>query len=194
MTDNNSFTLNPATTALVLVDLQRGIASRTTFPHPSSSVVERAAMLAGHFRARKAPVVLIRVKYSADNRDRLSLPVDAPPPAMTFSPDFSEFMPELHHDESDIVISKKQWGAFYGTELDLQLRRRGIQTLVLGGIATNMGVESTARDAFERGYALVFAEDAMASSVEGAHAFSVETIFPRLGRVRSVDQVKKALG
>ena len=126
MSDTPALTLAPEKTALVLVDLQRGIATRTTTPHASAAVMERAAALAAHFRRRRAAVVLVRVAYSADNGDRLRLPVDAPPPAVTVSPDFSEFMPELGHVPGDIVINKKQWGAFYGTELDLQLRRRGI--------------------------------------------------------------------
>ena len=88
-------------------------------------------------------------------------------------------------EAQDTVITKRQWGAFYGTELDQLLRRRGINTLVLGGIATNFGVESTARAAFDRGYALVFAEDAMSSFEAEAHAFACRTIFPRMGRVRS---------
>jgi nicotinamidase-related amidase len=92
-----------------------------------------------------------------------------------------------------IAITKRQWGAFYGTQLDLQLRRRGIKTIVIAGIATNFGVESTARDAFERGYALVFVEDAMAGLTEGAHAFAISTIFPRIGRVRSTEELLKSL-
>jgi nicotinamidase-related amidase len=91
------------------------------------------------------------------------------------------------------VITKRQWGAFYGTELDLQLRRRGIRTIVIGGIATNFGVESTARDAFERGYEQVFAEDAMSSVSAEAHRFAVSVVFPRIGRVRSTDEILQAL-
>ena len=94
---------------------------------------------------------------------------------------------------SDILITKRQWGAFYGTELDLQLRRRGITQIVLGGISTNIGVESTARAAWEHGYAVVFAEDAMSAQNAEQHRFAVETIFPRLGRVRSTAQVLDAL-
>ncbi|HEX4632402.1 MAG TPA: isochorismatase family protein, partial [Gemmatimonadales bacterium] len=82
---------------------------------------------------------------------------------------------------------------FYGTALDLHLRRRGIRTIVLGGIATNFGVESTARDAFERNYELVFVEDAMAALTAEAHAFACQTIFPRIGRVRSTQEVCDAL-
>jgi nicotinamidase-related amidase len=88
---------------------------------------------------------------------------------------------------------KHQWGAFYGTDLDLQLRRRSIDTILIGGIATNFGVESTARDAWERTYKVVFIEDMMTSFSTEAHQFSISTVFPRLGRVRSSEQVLAAL-
>jgi nicotinamidase-related amidase len=102
--------------------------------------------------------------------------------------------PELRPDEQTLVITKHQWGAFYGTELDLQLRRRGLKTIVLGGIATNMGVESTARNAFELGYEQIFVEDAMTSRSAEMHNFAVASIFPLLGRVRSTADVLAALG
>jgi nicotinamidase-related amidase len=95
--------------------------------------------------------------------------------------------------EGDIHIIKRQWGAFYGTELELQLRRRGVSRIVLGGISTNIGVESTARNAFELGFNQVLVEDAMSSSNADHHRFAVENIFPRLGRVRSTEQVLQAL-
>jgi nicotinamidase-related amidase len=91
--------------------------------------------------------------------------------------------------EADIHITKRQWGAFHGTELELQLRRRGITQIVLGGVSTNIGVESTARNAFELGFHQVLVEDAMSSSSADHHRFAVENIFPRLGRVRSTEQV-----
>lgn len=105
-----------------------------------------------------------------------------------------EFVPEAGVQPSDVVVEKRQWGAFYGTALDQLLRRRGIKTIVIGGIATNIGVESTAREGFDRGYQMVFAEDAMASISAEAHEFAVKTIFPLMGRVRSVDEIVKALG
>jgi nicotinamidase-related amidase len=177
--------LDPKTTALILIDLQRGIASRATEPHSATDVIARAAQLAAAFRKAQAPVVLVNVSYSPDDGDRLKPPADQQPPiAMPLPADFAELMPELGAAASDIRITKRQWGAFYGTELDLQLRRRGVRTIVIGGISTNFGVESTARDAWERNYALVFAEDATASFDGAAHAFAFENIFPRLG-VRS---------
>jgi nicotinamidase-related amidase len=102
-------------------------------------------------------------------------------------------IPELDRQPGDIVILKRQWGAFYGTDLDLQLRRRGLTTIILCGIATEFGVESTARDAYERGFELIFAEDAMTGSSAESHANSVERIFPRMGRVRSTKQTIAAL-
>ena len=101
---------------------------------------------------------------------------------------------ELTPQPGDIVISKRQWGAFYGTELDLQLRRRGVDTIVLCGISTNIGVETTARDAFERGYQQVFVEDAMAARSAEEHTATATTLFPRIGRVRSTEEVVAALG
>jgi nicotinamidase-related amidase len=187
--------LDPARTALVLIDLQRGIVGRPTAPHAAPDIVAQAVRLARHFRELRAPVVLVRVTYSADDADRLKPPVDAAPfGAGPMRADFADIVPDLGPVPGDVVITKRQWGAFYGTELDLQLRRRHVRTLVLGGIATNFGVESTARDAFERGYELVFVEDAMSGLSAEAHAFAISAIFPRLGRVRSTEAVLAAFG
>lgn len=187
-------TLDPKRTALVVIDLQKGIVGRSTEPHAATTVVANAARLAGACRKSGATVVLVRVAFSADGADRLNQPVDEPMVGGAPAPDWAELVPELGQTAVDIVITKHQWGAFFGTELDLQLRRRGIDTIVLCGISTNMGVESTARDAFEHGYALVLAEDAMASMNAAMHAHTVERIFPRLGRVRSTEQTVQALG
>jgi nicotinamidase-related amidase len=149
--------------------------------------------LAERFRATGGLVVLVHVSYSSDGGDLLTQPTDAPPVASAREAGWDEISPDLSRDSRDIIITKRQCGAFYGTPLDLQLRRREIKTIVIGGIATNFGVESTARDAFERGYALVFVEDAMSGLSEGAHAFAISTVFPRIGRVRSTDDVLAAI-
>jgi nicotinamidase-related amidase len=187
------FTLDPGTTALVLIDLQRGITGRQTAPHAAEQVVAHCAQLAERFRALGAPVVLVRVSFAADGSDRLALPVDAPMPGGAPPPGWDEIVPEIGPRADDLVVTKRQWGAFYGTDLDLQLRRRGVRTIVLGGIATNMGVESTARDAYEHNYALVLVEDGMAGRSADLHAFAVTHIFPLIGRVRSTAQVLAAL-
>lgn len=113
-----------------------------------------------------------------------------PSPAST---DWTEFVSELTPTPSDIVITKRQWGAFYGTELDLQLRRRKMDTIVLCGIATDYGVESTARFACEYGYQQIFAEDAMASRSDEQHKAAVDFVFKRIGRVRKTDEILEAL-
>ena len=186
--------LEPQTTALVLIDLQRGITAFPAEPHSTTAVIANAALLAAAFRAAGAPLILVHVATSSDGRDRLHSPVDEPQVRAQMPPDFAEIVPELGPREGDIVVTKRQWGAFYGTDLDLQLRRRGIVTVVLGGIATNYGVESTARDAYERGYQLVLVEDAMSARSAADHAFAVARIFPRLGRLCSSGDVIAALG
>ena len=180
-------------TALVLIDLQRGIVQRQTAPHSSADIVARAVRLADRFRKSGGQVVLVHVVFSPDDRDRLTPKTDAPQPSGPTPPDFGEIVKELGPIPGDIVITKRQWGAFYGTELDLQLRRRDINTIVLGGISTNFGVESTGRAAWEHAYQVVFVEDAMAGMAAEAHEFAVKTIFPRLGLVRTTEQVLGAI-
>ncbi len=185
--------IDPKTTALVVIDLQKGIVARQSGPHTPAEVVERSAKLASAFRDAGATIVLVNVAFAKDRRDLLTPPVDSPNPAAELPPDWSRLVPEIGPRDGDLLITKHQWGAFYGTELDLQLRRRGVRTIVLCGIATNFGVESTARDAWERGYAIVFAEDAMAGLASEAHHFAIETIFPRLGRIRSTEEILRSL-
>ena len=185
--------LDPRTTAIVVIDLQKGIVQMPGNPHSAQSVVANAVRILDAGRAAGAQPVLVHVGFSPDFRDALQMPADEPvrmsaPPA----PGWTELVAELKQQPGDIVIQKRQWGAFYGTGLDLQLRRRGLRTIVLCGIATEFGVESTARDAWERGYEIVFAEDAMTG--RNGHANSIANIFPRLGRVRSTAQIVAAFG
>lgn len=169
--------------ALVLIDLQEGIARRDTAPHAAADVVSRAAALAKAFRARSLPVILVTVGWAADMADAPRQKHAAAIPAPADSADFVRIVPELGADPTDIAVRKHQWGAFHGTDLDVQLRRRGITQIVLAGIATNMGVESTARAAWEHGYSIIFAEDATSSFSTEMHRFAFDNIFPRLGMV-----------
>jgi nicotinamidase-related amidase len=134
-------------------------------------------------------VFLVRVAFSPDGKDSLRPHVDGPAPAQTPPPDWTELVPEMGPKPGDFVITKHQWGAFYGTELELELRRRGLTTIVLCGIATNIGVESTARFAFEYGYQQIFVEDAMSALSAEEHTTTVTKIFPRLGMVRNTKEI-----
>lgn len=190
---NDMVKLDPQTTALVLIDLQQGILPFAGGPHTAQTVVEHGDALARRFRELGAPVVLVRVGWAGDFADALKQPVDKPSPAATLPANWLEFAADLAVSDQDIKITKRQWGAFYGTELDLQLRRRGIKTIVLAGISTNIGVESTARAAWEHGYALVIAEDACSAANAEQHAFAFANIFPRLSQVRSTAEVLEGL-
>jgi nicotinamidase-related amidase len=187
--------LEPSTTALVVIDLQRGITAMGSAPRQPAEVIARAAQLAAAARTGGGTVVLVHVMRSADGKDALRPTTDAQPAVAgsRVPPDWAEFVPEMSSQPGDVVIMKRQWGAFYGTDLDLQLRRRGIGTIILCGISTTLGVESTARDAFERGYQQIFVEDAMAAHAADDHKHTVESVFPRMGRVRSTEQVLAAL-
>jgi nicotinamidase-related amidase len=182
------------TTALVVIDLQKGIASNPALrPHSSQEVIMNAAKLAGAFRKCNMSVFLVHVIGTKETAIKVISDVTFTRP-ISPSPDWTEFVPELVPAQSDIVITKRQWGAFYGTELELQLRRRGIHTIVLCGIATDYGVESTARFAYEYGYQQIFVEDAMASMSDEQHNNAVKYIFKRIGRVRMTVDVENALG
>jgi len=180
-------------TALVLIDLQKGI---TALPTVDSAdvIVERAAMLARAFRERELPVVRVRVAFSPDGGDVLRSRVDAPPPAATRAPDWADLREEIGTGPHDIIITKRQWDAFFGTELDLQLRRRKMTGIVLAGISTSIGVESTARHARELSYEIAIASDAVTDTVKAAHENSLQRIFPRLGQVDTSAAIIGALG
>jgi nicotinamidase-related amidase len=190
MTD---LSLDPRTTALVLIDLQQGIAGMATVPHSAADVIARGADLAARCRARGALVVLVRVDPGPNGELFPSPLADQPRPRMAFPPDWTELVPQLRPAAGDVVVTKHQPNAFYGTDLEVQLARRGIRTIILGGISTNIGVEATARAAHERGYEQVFVEDAMAAREVELHTVTTRKFFPTIGRVRSTHDVLAAL-
>ncbi|MBS0341398.1 MAG: isochorismatase family protein [Proteobacteria bacterium] len=166
-------TLDPCT-ALVLIDLQKGIVGLPT-AHPAADVVQRAARLAAAFRSRGLPVVLVNVVGGAPGR------TDPQPARAAPAADWAELVPELDAQPQDIRISKKTWGAFTGTGLQAQLQQRGVTQVVLAGISTSIGVESTARQAQELGLNVTLVIDAMTDTNLQAHENSISRIFGRLG-------------
>jgi nicotinamidase-related amidase len=183
--------LDPQKTALVLIDLQNAVLGMNPAPHSAEKVVENSVKLADAFRAKGAPVVYVRV----DLNDFLKFPVDQPHnmgdkplPAVA-----SEIAPAAGFQPGDILVTKRHWGAFAGTDLEQQLKSRGIDTVVLTGISTNVGVESTARQGTGLGFAFVLVEDACSSQNAEHHRFAFEHIFPRLTRVCSTEEALAAL-
>ena len=187
-------TLDHATTALVLIDLQRGITAGQTVPHAAADVISRAARLIAACRPRGVHIVLVRVDPGPNGILFPRPQADQPRPPMTISDDWAELVPELGREPSDAVVTKHQPNAFYATDLEVQLQRRGVRTIILGGISTNVGVEATARAAHERGYEQIFVSDVMAAREADLHEHSVKRIFPTLGRVRALDAVLAAVG
>jgi nicotinamidase-related amidase len=184
-------TLDPET-ALILIDLQHGITALPTV-HPSEQVVARGARLADAFRAHKNLVVATRLAFSPDGGDVIKTRTAGNGTNPSPAPGYAEFHTELSLGDGDIAITKRGWNAFYGTELDLELRRRKITGIVLAGISTSIGVESAARAANERSYELTIVTDAVTDTSERAHLNSLEVIFPHLAELATTEEVLTAL-
>jgi nicotinamidase-related amidase len=180
-------------TALVVIDLQKGITAMQTEPYTSKVVIENTAKILKEARKNNMSVFLVHVTPSPDLKDALRPVSETSFQVSGYNPSWSEFVPELNIQPSNFLITKHQWGAFYGTELDLQLRRRGIDTIIFCGISTNFGVESTARFAYEYGFNQIFVQDAMAARSKEEHEHPLKYIFPRLGLIRKTDEVLQAL-
>src|SRR6202142_95002 len=174
------------TTALVVIDLEKGILSLPAV-HPAGGIVDKSARLAGAFREKGLPVVLVHVTGMIPRR------TDVGPPKFSPPADWAELVPELDQQPGDYVVDKRTWGAFLGTNLHEYLRQSGVTQIVLTGIATSIGVESTARSAFDLGYNVTFVVDAMTDRDADAHRNSIERIFPRMGETDTTDNVLKVL-
>ena len=172
--------------ALIVIDLQKGVVGLPTV-HPVGEVVGRTARLARAFRARGLPVVLVNVSGRAPGR------TDAGPPKFSFPDGWSELIPELEQQPGDHLVTKQRWGAFLGTDLNDYLRGCGVTQVVLTGVATSAGVESSARSAHDLGYNVALIVDAMTDRDADAHRHCVENIFPRLGESATTDEVLKLL-
>jgi nicotinamidase-related amidase len=174
-------TLDPKT-ALIVVDVQKGITSISA-AHPTAGIVANAAALAEAFRKRHLPVVLVNVGGGAPGR------TEAPPRGGDRPADWMEIVPELKQQPDDIVVTKKTWGGFTNTGLGEKLKGLGVTQVVVAGIATTFGVESTARQAHELGFNVTLAVDAMTDPNADAHHNSVTRIFPRLGETGTTAEI-----
>jgi nicotinamidase-related amidase len=184
--------LDRDTTALLLVDLQVGVTGMPLLPHSGTDVMAAATMLVSAFRAAKMPVVFVRTSYGNDNELLVRVPNDQ---NMVYEPPqgWDVLDPRFGVTDADIVVTKHVTSAFHGTDLDFRLRQRGIRTLVVGGVATHVGVESTVWSAYDRSYAQIFVEDAMSAMTADQHDAAVANIFPMIGRVITADEVVEGL-
>lgn len=174
-------------TALVIVDLQKGIASIAP-ADVLGDVVRNSRKLVDAFRAEGLPVVFVNVDGGAPGRTEQSRPPRDLPA------DWAEILPEIDYRPDDILVTKKTWGAFASTDIEQKLKALGVTQVVLTGVATSIGVESTARQAFEAGFNVTLAVDAMADLRPEAHDASIANIFPKLGETGTTDEIVALLG
>ncbi len=175
-------TLDP-NTALIVIDLQKGIASGNLI-HPIDDIIDRTRALLDAFRARNLTVVLVNVDGRAPGRTEQGSRSN-----LTFADDWTDLLPQLNQQPDDIVVTKRSWGAFATTDLESQLKARGVTQVVVTGIATSAGVEATARQAYEQGFNVTLAIDAMTDMREEAHQYSVSKVFPRVGETGSASEI-----
>ncbi len=181
--------LTGKTCALVVIDLQVSNEREPFTPYSFADVVRNAKRVAAAVRSSGGMVAHTHVIVA----DMLKLPSDVTLPAAAPDKGGAGFPPDAEPAPGDIIITKRQWGAFYATDLDQQLRRRGIRTLLIAGVATEFGVESTVRAAYDQGYALVFVEDAISGAKAKSNAMFMNNLFPLMGHVRRSAEVAAAL-
>lgn len=179
--------------ALILIDLQNALAAAPTTPSTPAQVAARAAALAQSFRSRHLPVVLVRVSVAADAADAAPGRTQTGGGPRQMPPGWDQVVDELAGHPSDITVTKHGWDAFHATDLDLQLRRRHVTHVVLGGLVTSGSVESTARSAYDTGYHVILATDVMADLDADTHEHTVTRIFPRLGLTAASHDIMTAL-
>jgi len=170
-------------TALIVIDLQKGIVDGN-FVHPIGEVIDRTRALLDVFRAKRLPVALVNVVGPAPGRTE-----QGPRGSRIFAEGWTELLPQLDRQPGDIVVAKRSWGAFATTDLERQLRARGVTQVVVTGVVTSGGVEATARQAYEQGFNVTLALDAMTDIREEAHQYSIGKVFPRLGETGSTREI-----
>jgi nicotinamidase-related amidase len=178
-------TLDP-TTALIVIDLQKGIVGLPAV-HPTSEVVKRAGELGDAFRRHGLPVVLVNVDGGAPGR------AEQTRSTRDFPAGWSDLVPELNQQPTDHTVTKRTWGAFTKTGLEKYLKDQGVTQVVIAGVSTSIGVESTARHAHEHGFHVTLAVDAMTDMNADAHHNSVTRIFPRLGETGTTQEIIELL-
>ncbi|MCS5735869.1 isochorismatase family cysteine hydrolase [Herbiconiux daphne] len=169
-------------TALIVIDLQQGTTSAPT-AHAVDTIIGNAAQLAAAFRAAGLPVVLANVDGTPAGRTEYGAG------AREFPAPWSDLVPALEPADGDILVTRRTWSAFAGTDLDTRLRALGVTQVVLAGIATTFGVESTARQAYDLGYDVALAVDAITDRSPDAHDDAVARVFPALGQLGATADV-----
>ena len=169
--------------ALIAIDLQKGIVNGN-FIHPIGEVIDRTRALIDVFRRENLPVALVNVAGRAPGRTE-----QGPRSSQTFGEGWTDLLSQLDRQPSDIVVTKRSWGAFATTDLEHRLKARGITQVVVTGVVTSGGVEATARQAYEQGFNVTLALDAMTDTGEEAHEYSIRNVFPRLGETGSTQEI-----
>ena len=178
-----ALTILDPSTALIVIDLQKGLMTGD-FIHPIGEIIHRTRALIDAFRVKNLPVALVTVAGRAPGRTE-----QAPRSSLAFTEGWTDLLTELDHQSTHILLTKRSWGAFATTDLENQLKARGVTQVVLTGVVTSGGVEATARQAYEQGFNVTLALDAMTDLRQDAHEYSIRNVFPRLGETGNTQEI-----
>ncbi len=184
-----AFTALDPKTALIVIDLQRGIVELPLAPLPMAEVLERNVRLIQEFRSRDLPVVLVNVAGQPAGRTEENRGAAG----HAFPDGWTDLIDELDVQPSDILVTKYARGAFSGTGLTETLRAAGVTQVVITGIATGTGVESTARTAHEDGFHVSLPVDAMTDTAADKHEHAVNVVFPRIAETGTTEELVRLL-
>jgi nicotinamidase-related amidase len=175
--------------ALIVIDLQKGIVS-IPGADPMNEIIDRSAKLANAFRRRNLPVILVNVNPSGATPAGRT---DFVRPKMSLPPDWADLIPELEVKPTDHLVTKHRPGAFINTDLDAYLRSRNATQVFITGVATTVGVESTARSAYDHGYNVVLVTDAMTDRSPDAHRHAIDLTFPKFAELCTTAEALQSL-
>jgi ureidoacrylate peracid hydrolase len=185
----NEERLDAERTCLLLFDFLVGHVNRDKERY--TAVIANAARLLSAARAAGAMIAYAKADHRADRATHAPIVTDSEnrPPLFTGGTPEAEIVPELAPRPGEYLVPKHRWSAFFATYLDHALRTRGVDTIILCGGTTEIGVASTAYAARDIGYNLVIAADACTSPKRDVHGHFMRDVFPRLARVRTTVQV-----
>ena len=202
--------LDPKKMALILIHMQNDVINTEAPPYNEltrrvreAGVIQNAARAAAGMRQAGIPVMHVKAGTRPELEEaRTQLITDAALSG-TWSPrgkrvmvegtPGAEIVAELKPTPQDYVMVNYGGSAFYGTPLEIILRRLGLDTLVVGGVGTRMAVETTVRDATDRDFNVIVLSDCCTTLTQESHDYPIQKVFPLLARVRTTDQVLKLL-
>ena len=193
-------TIDPSRTALLLQDLQNELVKgeRPVVPLGGDQIIANCRKLLDKARQVGMPVIHVRVSRRPDRRDAPRSPLGAPPegvagPRLVEGSQDAEIVSELTPTPEEVVVTKHTTSPFNTTDIEVYLRRFGVDTLIITGYSTTGVVEGSLRDARDKDYDCAVVRDCCAAGTIQEHDTCMDIVFPRMAWVAGVNAVIGAI-